>query len=157
MQHRPVPHAGGGRGVGRIENGLQFVSLKVIDQPLLVALARDGIYLFSEFETGRNPVLEIAEEGLERREPKISRANGVFALCLQIVEEVENELRGELLDPDPAGPDAQPSGGEADQQFEGEGIAFDRMPAGAPVARQVFAEERGDVGSELGHGEVLLM
>ena len=52
-----------------------------------------------------------------------------FPFVFQIVEEVEYERRGELFDLEAARPDAEPVGGEADQQLEAGDVALDRVPA----------------------------
>ena len=103
-------------------------------------------------ETGRNAVLQVPKEGLQRREPHVPRADRVAACAL---EEVEDQLRAEVLDPDPAGADAQPLAGETRQQLEAGSVAVDRMAAGATVPWRVLAKERTDVGSEVRHGNAL--
>ena len=50
--------------------------------------------------------------------------------CSRSFEEVEYERRGELFDLEAARPDAEPVGGEADQQLEAGDVALDRVPAG---------------------------
>ena len=155
MQYRHVSHACGGRGVRCIENRLQFVAFEVIDQGVIALLGGDGVDLLRKIEEGRIPELQIPEERFEGREPEVTRADAVGTLLLQIVEEVENEWSGKLLDLDLTGPDLRPPGDEANQQLEGKRVAVDRMLAGPAVPRQMLPEERGDMGGEFGHRDAL--
>ena len=62
VQHRPVPHAGGGRRVGRIEQDLHLVTIQRFDHCFIGALRRNRVDLAREVETGRYAELEVAEE-----------------------------------------------------------------------------------------------
>ena len=57
----------------------------------------------------------------------------LLRFALQIVEEVEDERCGELLDLDSARSHAEALGGEADQELEAVGVAQHRMVAGVSV------------------------
>ena len=111
--------------------------------------------LAREVETGRYAELQVAEEGLERREAYVARADRVVALPLQSIEEVEDERCGELLDLDAARTHAEALGGEADQELEAVGVALHRVAAGVSIARQVLAQEQAEVNGELSHDETL--
>ena len=152
VQHRPIPPATGGCRIGGIEQGPDFRALQMGDGPRVMPLHRHGVHLPGEVETGRQAVFEVVKEGLDRRQPDIARADGVAAIGFQMVEEAEQEIGGEMLDRDRARPDSETPGGEAQQQHEAVGVACDRVPAGIAPARQMFAQERAEMGCEVGHG-----
>ncbi len=62
VQHRPVPDTGGGRRVGRIEQGPHLVTVQRFDHRFIAALRWNRVDLAREVETGRYAELEVAEE-----------------------------------------------------------------------------------------------
>ena len=66
-------------------------------------------------------------------------------------EELEKGRDAEMTDVERAGPDAVFVAREDDQQLEAQGIAFDGMPACAPVAWKIVPQERRQGSSEVSH------
>lgn len=62
VQHRPVPHAGGGRRVRGIEQDLHLVTVQRFDHCVIVTLDWNRMDLAREVETSRYAELEVAEE-----------------------------------------------------------------------------------------------
>ena len=87
------------------------------------------------------PELEEAEEGLDGREPGIACAHRVSALPFEMFEELEKGRYVEMTDLERARPDAVFVRREDDQQLEAQGIAFNGMPARAPVAWKILLQE----------------
>jgi hypothetical protein len=80
------------------------------------------------------PVLEEAEERLDRRQANVARHGRVFALVLKMLEEGADEPGIDLLERQRRWFDLEPVGGEHEQQLEARGIGVVRVPAGAPLA-----------------------
>ena len=97
MQHCPVAHAGGGCGIRRVEQGSQFVAVEVVDQRLVEAFRRYRVHLPGKVETSRSPMFQVPEEGFERHESQIARADCVAPHLLQRIEEVEDERHVKLV------------------------------------------------------------
>ena len=146
MQHRPIPPATGGCRIRGVEQSPDFRALKMGDGPLIVPFHRHGIHLHGKVETSRQAIFEIVEEGLDRRQPDIARADRVAAIGFQMVEEAEQEIGGQMLDRDRARPDSETSGGKAEEQDEAVGVACDRVLAGIAPLRQMLAQERAEMG-----------
>jgi len=155
VQHCAVPPAGCGCGIRGLKQRLDFLTFEMGDGRDVMALHRHGVHLLRQIEAGRHAVFEISEERLDRREPHIAGAGGVVPLCLEMIEEGEEQFRREMFDHDRAGSGTEPIGCEAEQQHEAVGIAGHGMTAGIALARQVFAKERAETRSELGHDATL--
>ena len=72
-----------------------------------------------------------------------------------MVEEVEDRLGREVFDGDLARPNAEPSGGKADQQHEAVGVTRHRVTAGVARTGQALPKECTEMGSEFDHADIL--
>ena len=79
-------------------------------------------------------VLQVAEERLDRGEPRIAGADRVAAFALQGVEEVQYQRCRQLLDDKVARSDAKTFGSEAREHLEGVCVALDGTRARPPIA-----------------------
>ena len=155
VQHGAVPPAGHRCWVGSVEQRPDFLAFEMGNSHHVMALHWHGVHLLRQIEAGRHTVFEIPEERLDRCETHIAGANRVVPVSFKMIKEGEDQFRREMFNRDRAGSDAEPIGCEAEQQHEAVGITHHRMTAGIALARQVFAKERAETGSEFGHDATL--
>jgi hypothetical protein len=102
-------------------------------------------------EACRHAIFEEAEERPHGRKPRIARPGLVAAIALEMLEERQNERNIDLLNLDPRRSCRQPARGKRDEQLKAVGIGVTGMRARTLIARQMFAQERREMGSERGH------
>src|SRR5262249_17226248 len=151
MQHRPVADPGYGADVRCVEQSLQLVTREITDKGLISLLHRDRVDPTRLVEARRNPVLEEAEERVDRPEPRIARPGRVPALLLQMLEEGQDQRCVKSLDLDLRRLGLEPAGGEAEQELEALCICLTRVLAGPALLWQMFAQEASNVRSERSH------
>jgi len=114
-------------------------------------LEGDRQYATDLLERGRLPVLEEAEEGLDRGQSNIAGLWSVSARVLQILQEGADQSRVELLQRQRRWRDPEPCSGELEQQLEAVSIGIACVLAGTSVVREILAEEGFDVRCYRGH------
>ena len=137
-QHGAVPCSRHRARVRRVEQSPCFRPVERADEWHFALLRRDFTHLRGEVEISRVPELEEAEEGLDGREPGIACTHPVSAIPFEMFEELEKGRYVEMTDLERAGPDVVFVRREHDQQLEAQSIAFNGMPARAPVAWKIF-------------------
>ena len=93
---------------------------------------------------------DIGKERADGCQSRVARPDGIAAILLEVVEEREDELGLEVIDPEPCHGSAELLRRVTQQKAECIPIAHDRVAAGIPLGRQVLREERGDEGGEGG-------
>ena len=141
MQHCSIPDAASGVEVRRIQDCLHFLVSEIVDQLLVSPFDRDGLDATYLLQASRQAILEEAEERFRGTEACVASLRQIVTLGLDILEEVENQRRIELLDLKRGRCEAQAFGGEAHQQLEGIGIGVDRVWTYSPITRQIFLQE----------------
>ena len=155
MEHCPIPQPGRRMRIRCVQQSLDFLTIQIPYDQLVVGLHRNGMNLPGKFETRRQTVFKIAEKGLDRVQTDISSADAVSTIRLQMVEEAEDQIHRQLFDRDGAGPDLETFGDIADQQHQAMGVTCDGVTAGIALTRHVLAKEATHMGSQIGHDVVL--
>jgi hypothetical protein len=88
-------------------------------------------------------------EGLEGSESVIASSGQVVALRLEIIQESEDEIRGDLLQPEGFDFDAVIVCGKEQKELEGIPVGFEGTVADSLDVRKVAIEELVDGGGEL--------
>src|SRR5581483_8944089 len=83
----------------------------------------------------------VAEEGVNRRQPSVSAARPVAPFLLQVIEEGDQEWGIDLGEPELRGFRLQPPLGELQEQAERVAVAGDGVRADAPLADQPTREK----------------
>ena len=113
---------------------------------------RNGENTPTVFQQGRHAILEKAHKRLDRHQSGIARAGAVVALGLQIVEELHDQWRIELLQRQRRRRQLQSRTGELEQELECIGIAVTGMVARTALQRQTFTEKGTHVRGNRCHG-----
>src|SRR3546814_11318628 len=87
VQHRAVAGAKAGPGIRGIEESLDLRPVEIVDQRLVGLLGRDRSDAERLIQAGRNPILDIPEEGSDRGEPAIAGSQTAAAPVLDMIEE----------------------------------------------------------------------
>ena len=98
MQHRPIADSQTCRNSWRIQDRPDFFHREVADEPLIVALGGDGLYLTDLLQSGGHAVFDVAHERLDRGQTQIAGGRSIAALALDVSEEAEDQLRVELFE-----------------------------------------------------------
>jgi hypothetical protein len=89
---------------------------------------------------------------VNRGEASIARAHGVVAGRFQVREELEDQLRGQILEPECCDGAMGDVPREPQQQLEGVAIRRGGVPADVALRREMADEEGADEGREIGAG-----
>jgi hypothetical protein len=132
-----------------MKEGEDLLRVEEADEGFLSALLRDG-----ENGLGQCSVVRIEEadhfgEGLEGGESLIASSGQVVAPRLEVIQEGENELGGDLLQSKGFDFDAVVICGKEEKELEGIPIGFESMVADSLDMREVAIEELVDGGREL--------
>jgi hypothetical protein len=119
------------------------------DEGFLGALLRDGENGLCQWTLIRIEEANHFGEGLEGSESLIASSGQIAALGLEIIKESEDELGGDLLQPEGFDFDAVVICGKEEKKFESVTIGFEGMVTHAPDVRKVVVEELVDGGREL--------
>jgi hypothetical protein len=137
--------------VRRVEERLQLLAIEIVDERLVGLLNRDRMDPTRLVETRGEPIFQEPEEGVDGCQPRVARPRRVAALTFDVHQERQDQRRIQLLDLDLAWFDVQPVRREADQKLEAVGVGFASVLAGFPLARQMLAQECGEMRSQRGH------
>src|SRR3989442_10180574 len=151
MEHRPVTDAVAPLQIRHIQEALHLLDREIMHQPGLGFLGRDGENTPTVFQQSRHAILEKVHKGLDRHQSGITRAGAVMALGLQIVEELHDQWRIELLQRQRRRRQLQSRTGELEQELECIGIAVTGMLARTALQRQTFTEKGTHVGGNRCH------
>jgi hypothetical protein len=121
------------------------------DEGFLGALLGNGENALSEVTLLRIEETDHFGEGLEGSESLIAGSGQIVTLGLEIIEEGEEELGGDLLQPEGFDFDAVVVRGEDQKELEGIPVSFEGMIADSLDVRKVAIEELMDSGGKL-HG-----
>ena len=119
------------------------------DERFLGALLRDGENGLCQLTLIRMEEADHFGEGLEGSEALIASSGQVVALGLEIIQESEEELGGDLLQPEGFDFDPVIVCGKDQKEFEGIAIGFKGMVTDSLDVREVVIEELMDGGGEL--------
>jgi hypothetical protein len=151
MQHRAIAGAKACPGIRGIEQSLDLGPVEIVDQRLVGLLGRDRSDAECLIEAGRNPILDVPEEGPDRGEPAIAGPHAAAAADLDMVEEGHDHVGAEILDLKIGRSALQPIGSELDEEDEAVGIGLHRVRADGAFARQMFTQVCREMGSERRH------
>jgi hypothetical protein len=151
MQHRAITHPIHSAWVWGNQQCLNLVPCEVIDQLRVRPLYRQRTDTQRLVEAGGRLVLKIAKECPDRSEPRVPGARGVATLFLDMIEERQHKPGIKILHGKIARPPFDPLCREADQQSEAVGVSGNGMRTGATFARQMLAQESGEVRSKSCH------
>jgi hypothetical protein len=79
MQHGAIAGAKARSGIRGIEQSLDLSPVEVVDQRLVGLLGRDRSDAERQIQAGRNPILDVAEEGPDRGEPAVAGPHAAAA------------------------------------------------------------------------------
>jgi hypothetical protein len=119
------------------------------DEGFLGALLRDGENGLCQWALIRIEEADHFGEGLEGSESLIASSGQIAALGLEIIQESEDELGGDLLQPEGFDFDPVIVCGKDQKEFEGISIGFKGMVTDSLDVREVVIEELMDGGGEL--------
>ena len=119
------------------------------DEGFLGALLRDGENGLCQLTLVRIEEADHFGEGLEGGQSLIASSGQVATLGLEIIQESEDELGGDLLQPEGFDFDPVIVCGKDQKEFEGIPIGFEGMVADSLDVRKVVIEELMDGGGEL--------
>jgi len=119
------------------------------DEGSLGALLRDGENGLCQLALIRIEEADHFGEGLEGGESLIASSGQIAALGLEIIQESEDELGGDLLQPEGFDFDPVIVCSKDQKEFEGIAIGFKGMVADSLDVRKVVIEELVDGGREL--------
>jgi hypothetical protein len=119
------------------------------DEGFLGALLRDGENGLCQWALIRIEEADHFGEGLEGSESLIASSGQIAALGLEIIQESEDELGGDLLQPEGFDFDPVIVCGKDQKEFEGIAIGFKGMVTDSLDVREVVIEELMDGGGEL--------
>lgn len=137
MQHRPIADAGDPARVRRVEQSLHLVAVEMSDEGLIDLLHRDRPDPACLIQTGREPILEEAEEGFDGGKTDVAGARRVAASFLDVFQEGENERRIKLLNLDAGRGNPQSGSREAEEQLKAVGVSRAGVRARSPLVRQI--------------------
>jgi len=118
------------------------------DEGFLGALLRDGENGLCQWALIRIEEADHFGEGLEGSESLIASSGQIAALGLEIIQESEDELGGDLLQPEGFDFDPVIVCGKDQKEFEGIAIGFKGMVTDSLDVREVVIEELMDGGGE---------
>ena len=95
---------------------------------------------------------EVAEQRVDRGQPVVAGGGAVVAVAFEVIEERGDQRRVELGDVQGGGGLAEASGGEGQQQPEGELVGADGVRAGRALPDQPIGEVGLQRGRQRGHG-----
>jgi hypothetical protein len=119
------------------------------DEGFLGALLRDGENGFCQWALIRIEEANHFGEGLDGGEPLIASSGQIAALRLEIIQESEDELWGDLLQPEGFDFDPIIVCSKEEKKFEGVPIGFEGMVTDSLDVREVVIEKLVDGGGEL--------
>jgi len=119
------------------------------DEGFLGALLRDGENGLCQWALIRIEEADHFGEGLEGSESLIASSGQIAALGLEIIQESEDELGGDLLQSEGFDFDPVIVCGKDQKEFEGIAIGFKGMVTDSLDVREVVIEELMDGGGEL--------
>jgi hypothetical protein len=151
MQHGAISRTRDDTRIRSIKESPQLIARQIRDQSFVSFLHWDGMDLAGLVEAGREPVFQEAEERVDRGEPGIAGAGGVFPVSLKMCEKGEHKWSINLFHLELAGLDTKTARSEADQQLKAIGIGIACVWARRALGRQMFAQECREVGCEGGH------
>ncbi len=140
------------RCVGRGEQRVDLWPIKELDGSALVAFARHRQNALAEECMGGLAQGHVAEEGTDCGQASVSCACGVAPLGLEVVEELADEARVEVFDPELRRGLSELFGREAQQQTEGIAVSGDGVGARPSLSKQAVGEEGLQKGREAGSG-----
>jgi len=126
-----------------------LIRVKEPDEGFLGSLLGDGEDGLRHCSVLRIEEADHCGEGFEGGEALIARSGPVAALGLEVIEEGEDELRGDLLQAQGFYFDAIIAGGKDQEEFEGVPVRLEGMVAHPLDVRQVMVEKLMDWGGQL--------
>src|SRR5215472_3872022 len=144
MQHRPISDPIAGRRIGSAKQDLDFLAPQIGNQTSVGPLERDRQNAADLVECRRLPVLEEAEEGLDRRQSNIAGLWSILTRVLQILQEGTDQFRVELLKRQRRWRGPEPCRGKLEQQLEAVCIGIACVLAGTSMMREIVVEEGFD-------------
>jgi hypothetical protein len=132
-----------------MKEGEDFFWVKEADEGFLSSLLWDEENGLSHFSLLRIEEADHFGEGLEGSESLIACSGQVVTMGLEIIQEGEEELRCDLLQPQGPDFDAVIVCGENQKELEGIPVGFEGMLAHPFNVRKVVIEELVDGGGEL--------
>src|SRR5664279_1972961 len=136
----PVTAPPPGVGVGRSEQGVDFVVVEERHHPRIRAFCWDGEHSGDEGTVLRVTVCSEPVEGVDRRESGVSCRDAVGALSLEVVEEPGDRGGVEVDEIELGGLPAGSVLGVAQQQAEGVAVGSDRARAGSALVDEISSE-----------------
>jgi hypothetical protein len=119
------------------------------DEGFLSSLLRDGENGLGQLTLVRVEETDHFGEGLEGSESLIASSGQIAALGLEIIQESEDELGGDLLQPEGFDFDTVVVCGKDQKEFKGITVGFEGMVAHSLDVRKVVIKELVDGGREL--------
>ena len=108
-------------------------------------------YAEGQIQAGRNPILDVPEEGPDRGEPAIAGPHTAAAPGLDMVQESHDHVGAEILDLKIGRPTLQPIGSELNEEDEAVGIGLHRVRADSTFAWQMLTQVCREMRSERRH------
>jgi hypothetical protein len=139
VEHRSVANSKSSCNIGRIEDGLNFLTRQMPHERLIMPFTRDGVDLTRLCQGGGNAELDIPNKGFNCSESSVARGRAIASLFLDVSEEVENQRRVDLLETDLGGLDPKALAGKDEQEPKGVSIGLARVRAAPLLDRHVFA------------------
>src|SRR5687768_17354904 len=112
MQHGAVADSQTRSCVWRVEDGTNLVDREMPYQPLVMALARNGMDLPCLCQCGRHAEFDISDERFDRGESSIASSRAIATLFFDVSEKVKNKSSVDLLDADLGRLDPEPLTGK---------------------------------------------
>src|ERR1700687_5741600 len=148
-QQGVVAAAGGGRAIHRLEERCQLIALEVVDFRAWRVFERDPKDPLTLGEARRISRPDESEEDVQSREPNIARGDRVLALTLEVVEEGEHDLRGEISESEIRNGFSAVLADEREEQLEPVAVAHRGVGTDLPLGAKVIVKEGMEVSAEL--------
>ena len=152
MKHCAITNAVPDSWVRGIQNRLHFLGSEVPDEACVRFLRRNGKNTLNLLQRRGHAIFHVMHERLNGCEPDVSGTSGIPATGFQMVQEVHNKRRVQLLQLQFRGREFDATAGVFEQKPEGMRIRVACVGAGAPFDGQALLEKGRDVRSEKDHG-----
>jgi hypothetical protein len=91
VQHGAITNADPACWIRSIQNGLHLLCREVPDETHVCLLGGNRQNAANLFEGGRQTILDVPHERLDRCQPDVSGTSSVSARCFQMIQEVHDE------------------------------------------------------------------
>ena len=109
--------------------------MEKLDQPALVAFVWHGEHALAEQRMGGLLQGDILKERMDCGEPGIARARAVAPFLFEVIEELTDEGRIEILEPETRGRRAELFCGITQKKTKGITVSGDGVATGAPLPK----------------------